>query len=89
LFSFFFFLVKLLMLTNYTKRTNIWKFLTPLDSTHLEVFLRILWDFFIFEFKFKFWNWTGFQTGFLVRLTRLASRLFTIEFHTSLLQSFF
>jgi hypothetical protein len=36
------------MHANYTKRTNIWKFLTPLDSTHLEVFLRILWDFFYF-----------------------------------------
>jgi hypothetical protein len=36
------------MHANYTKRMNIWKFLTPLDSTHLEVFLRILWDFFYF-----------------------------------------
>jgi hypothetical protein len=55
----FSFLVELLMHANYNKRTNIWKFLTPLDSTHFEVFLRILWDFSFFEFKLKFWIWTG------------------------------
>jgi hypothetical protein len=36
------------MPANYTKRMNIWKFLTPLDCTHLEEIMRILWDFFIF-----------------------------------------
>jgi len=36
------------MLAKYTKWTNIWKFLTPLDSSQIEVFLGIFWDFFIF-----------------------------------------
>jgi hypothetical protein len=61
IFSLFSFLVELLMSAKYTKWTNIWKFLTPLNCTHLEVFLRILWDFFIFELKFKFWIWTGWE----------------------------
>ena len=37
-----------------TKWTNIWKNLTPLDSSQLEVFLGIS-IFFKFKFKFKFW----------------------------------
>ena len=32
----------------YVKRTNCWENLTPLDSSHLEVFLGIFWEFFIF-----------------------------------------
>ena len=32
----------------YVKRTNFWENLTPLDSSHLEVFLGIFWEFFIF-----------------------------------------
>ena len=32
----------------YVKRTIFWENLTPLDSSHLEVFLRIFWEFFIF-----------------------------------------
>jgi hypothetical protein len=59
----FSFLVELRMHVNYTKRTNIWKFLTPLDSTHLEVFLRILWDFFIFWIQIQILNWDRLGTG--------------------------
>ena len=50
------------MLAKYTKWTNIWKKLTSLDSSQLEVFLGIFWDFFIFlnsNSNFKFgpvWN---------------------------------
>jgi hypothetical protein len=33
--------VELLMPAKNTKCTNIWKILTPLDPTHLEIFLRI------------------------------------------------
>ena len=33
---------------NYTKWTNFWENLTPLDSSHLEVFLGMFWEFFIF-----------------------------------------
>ena len=36
------------MPANYTKWTNIWENLTPLDSSQLEVFLRFFWEFFIF-----------------------------------------
>ena len=36
------------MPANYTKWTNFWENLTPLDSSHLEVFLGIFWEFFIF-----------------------------------------
>jgi hypothetical protein len=46
------------MSTKYTKWTDIWKFLTPLNSTHLEVFLRF---FHLFEFKFKILNPSGFK----------------------------
>jgi hypothetical protein len=35
-----------------TKYTNIWKFLTPLDSTHLEIFLGILF----FKFIIQIWK---------------------------------
>ena len=33
----------------YVKRTNFWENLTPLGSSHLEVFLGIFWEFFIFS----------------------------------------
>jgi hypothetical protein len=51
------------MYANYTKRMNIWKFLTPLDSTHLEVFLRILWDFFILRIQIQILNLDRLGTG--------------------------
>ena len=50
------------MPAKYTKWTNIWKNLTLLDSSQLEVFLAIFWKFFIFlnsNLNFKFgpvWN---------------------------------
>ena len=44
----------------YVKRMNFWENLTPLDSSHLEVFLVIfLGIFHFFEFKFEFWIWAG------------------------------
>jgi hypothetical protein len=51
------------MHANYTKRTNIWKFLTPLDSTLLEAFLRILWDFLIFWIQIQILNLVRLGTG--------------------------
>jgi hypothetical protein len=51
------------MHANYIKQMNIWKFLTPLDSTHLEVFLRILWDFFIFWIQIQILNLDRLETG--------------------------
>ena len=43
----------------YVKRMNFGENLTPLDSLHLEVFLGIFWEFFIFfEFKIEFSIWT-------------------------------
>ena len=52
------------MLAKYTKWTNVWKNLTPLDSSKLEVFLEFFWEFFIFlnlnlnlNFEFRpVWN---------------------------------
>ena len=43
----------------YVKRMNFWENLTPLDSSHLEVFLGFFWEFSFFEFKFEFWIWAG------------------------------
>ena len=42
------------MPAKYTKWTNIWKNLTPLDSSQFEVFLGIFWDFFYF-FWIQIW----------------------------------
>ena len=50
------------MLAKYTKWTNIWKILTPLDSSQLQKFLEFFWEFFIFwnsnlNFEFRpVWN---------------------------------
>ena len=47
----------------YVKRTNFWENLIPLNSSHLEVFLEIFWEFFIFSnsnLNFEFgpvWYW--------------------------------
>ena len=41
----------------YVKRTNFWENLTPLDSSHLKVFLEFFWEVFIFlnsNLNFKF-----------------------------------
>ena len=46
----------------YVKRTNFLENLTPLDSSHLEVFLGIFWEFFIFFYSnlnFEFGPVTG------------------------------
>jgi hypothetical protein len=51
------------MHANYTKQTNIWKCLTPLDSTHLEVFLRFLWDFSFFWIQIQILNLDRLGTG--------------------------
>jgi hypothetical protein len=47
------------MPAKYTKWTNIWKFLTPLDYTHLKVILRIFGDFFIFWIQIQIFEPNG------------------------------
>ena len=51
------------MPAKYTKWTNIWKNLTPLDSSQLEVFLGIFWDFFIFWIQIWIINLGRFETA--------------------------
>ena len=51
------------MPAKYTKWTNIWKNLTPLDSSQLEVFLEILGIFFIFLIQIWILNLGRFETG--------------------------
>ena len=51
------------MLEKYVKRTNFWENLTPLDSSHLEVFLGIFGEFFIFLIQIWILNLVRFGTG--------------------------
>ena len=48
---------------NYTKWTNFWENLTLLDSSHLELFLGIFWEFFIFWIQIWILNLGRFGTG--------------------------
>ena len=47
----------------YVKWTNFWETLTPLNSSHLEVFLGIFWKFFIFWIQIWILNLGRFGTG--------------------------
>ena len=51
------------MSEKYVKRMNFWENLTPLDSSHLEVFLGIFWEFFIFWIQIWILNLGRFGTG--------------------------
>ena len=48
---------------NYVKRTNFWENLTPLDLSHLKVFLGNFWEFFIFWIQIWILNLGRFGTG--------------------------
>ena len=50
------------MPANYTKWMNFWENLTPLDSSHLELFLEIFWKFFIFWIQIWILNLGRFGT---------------------------
>ena len=48
------------MSANYTKWTNFWENLTPLNSSHIKIFLGFFLEIFhFFKFKFNFWIWAG------------------------------